>query len=358
MDDDEQTRVLHTALVGTFGYEAETARDGVDALEKLDETFDLILLDAQMPNMDGFEVAAKVRETAGHGDLPIVMVSGLPDKEDLLRAFTFGINDFITKPVHRDELKLRLHWLIDLKFTRDKLAAYQASLEEKVHIRTVELREALAAVTAAQERTHEAHLDTIRRLTLAAEYKDRGTAEHLTRTGLYSQAVGRSLGLPEEQSELLLHAAPMHDVGKLGIPDHVLLKAGPLTPEERTIIEEHPTMGARVLAGSVSPELQMGERIALTHHERWDGTGYPNNLAGEDIPLEGRICAVVDFFDALTQHRPYRKAVSVDDTLEMIREGNGSHFAPHVVKAFMDTVDEVKRIHTELPDTESYDFMN
>ncbi len=347
---------MHSSFVTAFGYEVETARDGVEALEKLGPQHDLVLLDAQMPNLDGFEVAVKVREQAGHGDLPIVMVSGLPKREDRLKAFTVGINDFILKPVDPDELKLRLRWLIELKRARDDLAVYQASLEEKVEQRTYELSEALEEVTLARSLTHDAHLDTIRRLTLAAEYKDKGTAEHITRTGLYSEAVGIAMGLPEEVTDLLPHAVPMHDVGKLGIPDYVLLKPGPLTPEEQATMREHPTIGARILTGSNSPEIQMGEIIALSHHERWDGNGYPNRIAGEAIPLEGRICAVVDFFDALTQNRPYRGAVSVEDTIEMIREASGAHFDPDVVRAFEAAHSDIMRIHREFPDSQGYDF--
>lgn len=350
VDDDPQSLLLHSVFVREFGYTPETAADGLEALEKLPEGFDLILLDAQMPNMDGFEFAARVRETEGHDALPIVMVTGLAAQEDLMKAYSFGINDFVTKPVDPDELKLRLRWLIQLKLTRDELAAHQASLEHTVEVRTRELRRALAEVNEARHRTHEAHLDTIRRLTLAAEYKDSDTAMHITRTGLYSEVVGRAIGLPVEVVEVLPHATPMHDVGKLGIPDGVLLKPGPLTDEEMATMRTHTTIGAQILSGSNSPVLQMGERIALSHHERWDGGGYPHGIAGEQIPIEGRICAVVDFFDALTQHRPYRRAMSVETTIEMIREGSAAHFDPALVEAFCDALSEILEIKKAYPD--------
>lgn len=348
-------RVLHSQYVTAFGYDSDTASDGLEALEKLDgDRVDLVLLDAQMPNVDGFEVAARIRENAGHADLPIVMVSGLPEKEDRLRAFDFGINDFIRKPVDPEELKLRLRWLVELKFTKESLAEYQASLEQKVEQRTAELREAFQKVTEARLRTYEAHLDTIQRLTLAAEYKDKGTAEHIIRTGLYSEVVAKSLGLPSSETDVMRHAVPMHDVGKLGIPDRVLLKPGKLTRDEMEIMKQHTTIGARILSDSDSPELQMGERIALSHHERWDGQGYPNGVAGEEIPMEGRICAVVDFLDALTQNRSYRPAFGVEETLEMIQEESGAHFDPDVVEALFDSMAEVDRIREELPDTQEY----
>lgn len=347
VDDDAEIRFLHGQYLTGFGYEVEEAGDGIEALAKLPLEIDLVLVDGEMPHMDGFEVARRIREESGHQDLPVVMVTGLARKEDRIHAYEVGISDFISKPVDPHELRLRLRWLLELKATQDALKAYQARLEEKVEQRTLALRKALDEVTTARRLTYDAHLDTIRRLTVAAEYRDGDTAHHIERIGRFSQAMGRAMGRSPTEVELLLHAAPMHDVGKLGIPDSVLLKPGPLDPQERAIMNTHTTVGAQILAGSTSPVIRLGETIARAHHERWDGAGYPNGMAGDDIPLEARICAVVDFFDALTMDRPYRGAVPNDDVVEMMEEEAGKHFDPEVFGVFLDIRDEIEEIQAE-----------
>jgi putative two-component system response regulator len=346
-DDDEMIRTLHAEFVRGFGYEVEIAADGIEAIAKIGLGVDLVLTDAHMPNMDGFEVARRIRETRTSEELPIVMVTSLEAREDRLRAYETGINDFINKPVDHTELRLRLKWLLELKSAQDQLKASKANLESTVDLRTRELRSALEEVTRAQREVQAGHLDTIRRLTLAAEYKDHDTAGHIERIGRYSQVVGMAMHLQPGVVDLLLHAAPMHDVGKLGIPDSILLKPGPLDEEERAIMDTHTTIGAQILAGSTSPVIQMGERVALAHHEKWDGTGYPNGIAGEEIPIEARICAVVDFFDALTMDRPYRKAVPNDEVVNMILEENGTRFEPAVVQIFLDVRAEIEAIQDE-----------
>ena len=275
-DDDEMIRTLHAEFVKGFGYQVEIAVDGIEAIAKIALGIDLVLTDAHMPNLDGFEVARRIRETRSSEQLPIVMVTSLEAREDRLRAYEAGINDFINKPVDHTELRLRLKWLLELKSAHDQLSASKETLESTVELRTRELRQALEDVTRAQREVQAGHLDTIRRLTLAAEYKDRDTAGHIERIGRYSQVVGMAMHLQPGTVDLLLHAAPMHDVGKLGIPDGILLKPGPLDEEERAIMNTHTTIGAQILSGSTSPVIQMGERVALAHHEKWDGNGYPN----------------------------------------------------------------------------------
>lgn len=347
VDDDPDVRFLHRQFLEGLGYEVEAASDGIEGLAKIQLDIDLVLVDAEMPNMDGFEVARRIREEAGHHDLPIVMVTGLARKEDRLRAYEVGINDFINKPVDPHELRLRLKWLLELKAAQDAIKAHQAQLEVKVQRRTQALRSALEEMTEAKRLTYDAHLDTIRRLTLAAEYKDHDTAGHIERIGRYSEVVGRTMGLAPMELELILHAAPMHDVGKLGIPDRILLKPGALDEEERQIMNGHTTIGAQILAGSESPVIQLGATIALAHHERWNGKGYPHGIGGDEIPRDARICAVVDFFDALTMDRPYRKAVPNDEVVAMMREESGEHFDPQVLEAFLEARPEIERIQTE-----------
>jgi putative two-component system response regulator len=300
-----------------------------------------------MPNMDGFEVARRIRQTRSSDELPIVMVTSLEAREDRLRAYEMGINDFINKPVDHTELRLRLKWLLELKTAQDTLRRSKETLESTVERRTRELRQALEEVTRAQREVQAGHLDTIRRLTLAAEYKDHDTAGHIERIGRYSQVVGLAMHLQPRIVDLLLHAAPMHDVGKLGIPDNILLKPGPFNDDERRIMNTHTTIGGQILSGSSSPVIQMGERVALTHHEKWDGSGYPNGLEGDVIPIEARICSVVDFFDALTMDRPYRKAVPNDEVVEMIRSETGKSFDPAVVEVFTDVRAEIEAIQGE-----------
>lgn len=346
-DDDEMIRTLHAEFVRGFGYEVEIASDGIEAIAKIGLGVDLVLTDAHMPNMDGFEVARRIRKNRTSEELPIVMITSLEAREDRLRAYEAGINDFINKPVDHTELRLRLKWLLELKTAQDQLKQSKQTLENTVQIRTRELREALEEVTRAQREIQAAHLDTIRRLTLAAEYKDHDTAGHIERIGRYSQIVGMAMHLQPGTVDLLLHAAPMHDVGKLGIPDSILLKPGPLSSEERTIMNTHTTIGGQILSGSSSAVIQMGETVALTHHEKWNGSGYPNGLAEENIPLVARICSVVDFFDALTMDRPYRKAVPNDEVVQMIIDESGTSFDPRVVDVFVEVRPDLEAIQEE-----------
>lgn len=346
-DDDELARTLHADFVKGFGYDVEVAADGIEAIAKIGLGVDLVLTDAHMPNLDGFDVARRIRESKTPEQLPIVMATSLEAREDRLRAYEAGINDFINKPVDHTELRLRLKWLLELKSAHDALRASRDNLEHTVEQRTRDLREALEEVTRAQRAVQEGHLDTIRRLTLAAEYKDHDTAGHIERIGRYSEVVGQAMHLAPRMVDLLRHAAPMHDVGKLGIPDSILLKPGPLDVAERTVMNTHTTIGAQILSGSASPVIQMGERVALSHHEKWDGTGIPHGLAGERIPLEARICTVVDFFDALTMDRPYRAAVPKDEVIEMMLAEKGTRFDPSVLDVFLQVRDHVEAIQSE-----------
>ncbi|MGE0159885.1 MAG: HD domain-containing phosphohydrolase [Gemmatimonadales bacterium] len=344
VDDDPEIRKAHARLVEALGYEAETAADGIGALAMLSLDIDMMLLDGEMPNMDGFEVARRVREHREHAHIPIVMVTGLTRPADRRRAMEVGINDFINKPVDAEDLGLKAKWLLDLKSAYDRLRDHEAELTRTVEAKTQALRTALTRMTEAQRLTQEAHLDTIERLMIAAEHRDHDTAGHIERIGLYSGVVARALGLSPGEVEMIRHAAPMHDVGKLGVPDRVLLKPGKLDEAEWALMRAHTTMGGEILAGSSAPVIQLGERIALSHHERWDGSGYPKGLAGDAIALEGRICAIVDFFDALTMDRPYRKAVPNAEVIEMMRSAAGAHFDRRILDVFFGCLPEITGI--------------
>lgn len=343
VDDDAKVREAHRRLAESLGYETEIASDGIEALAKLPLGFDLVLLDGQMPNMDGFDVARRIRDMPDHEFLPIIMVTGLVDPEQHRRALEVGVNDFIHKPMDRDLLHLRSKWLLDLKRAYDRLSDHKVDLERSVAESTRALREALADVTESRRRIRRAHLDTIRRLTVAAELKDTDTGQHIERIGVFSRLMARAMGMSPGEAEMLYHAAPMHDVGKMAIPDRILMKPGRLDDDEWAVMQTHTTAGARILSGSESEVIQMGETIARWHHERWDGSGYPDGLTGDHIPLPARICAVVDFFDALTMDRPYREAVPVPDVIEMMVAEEGGHFDPAVLQAFFAVKDEILR---------------
>lgn len=344
VDDEELNRELLEGLMVSFGHEPEMARDGVEALAKLKLDIDLVLLDVMMPVMDGFEVARRIRENPDTSDLPIIMVTALTSKEDRLLAVQSGANDFITKPIDKTELQVRTESLLKMKEAQDTIKRHRVMLEETVQARTASLRQALEETAEAQRRTHGAHLDTIRRLAIAAEYKDEDTAAHINRMSNYCAIIARVLHLPPGEVELILHASPMHDVGKIGVPDIILLKPGKLTPEEWTIMKKHTIFGGRILREAEDDLIKDGEIIALSHHEKWDGSGYPKGLKGENIPLIGRITAVADVFDALTSERPYKKAFSNEKAYEILREGRGTQFDPKVLDAFFERLDEVEAI--------------
>ncbi|HLX06915.1 MAG TPA: HD domain-containing phosphohydrolase [Thermoanaerobaculia bacterium] len=325
----------------------DTAANGREALAKLSPETDLLLLDQLMPEIDGLGVLHRLRSDAAFSDLPVIMVTARETREDRLRAVESGVSDFIAKPVDRAEVLVRVKAQLRLKAAQDEIKRSRLELEATVASRTADLRLALADMKAAQSRTREAHVDTIRRLVLAAELKDRDTSEHIVRISRYWAVLGRAIGLSAAEVEIGSQAATMHDVGKIGIPDPILRKRGPLTASERRVMQTHTLIGARILAGSPSELMQAGETIAISHHEKWDGSGYPRHLAGETIPLWGRICAVVDVFDALTSRRPYRRALDPAEAVEVMRPDRGRHFDPHLFDVFVDHLDEILSTKSE-----------
>jgi putative two-component system response regulator len=345
VDDEEQNLDLLVAMLESLGYESEVAEDGFDTLGKLSLDIDLVLLDIMMSGMDGFEVARQIRSNPNYGDLPIIMVTALTSKEDRLRSVEAGANDFISKPVEKVELQVRVASLLKVKEHQDTIKQYQNELEEKVEKRTEELRKALDEKIAAHRKIYQSHLDTINRLSIAAEYKDQDTANHIRRMSNYCALLARRLNLPHGEVELVYLASPMHDVGKIGIPDHILLKPGKLTPEEWEIMKQHTVIGGNILSHSPSELLQTGEVIALSHHEKWDGSGYPKGLAGENIPLWGRICAVADVFDALTSKRPYKEPFPDEKSFEIMKDGRGKHFEPKLINLLLANIEDVVAIH-------------
>lgn len=290
---------------------------------------DLILLDLHMPHLDGFAVMEHlVPAMPGGTYLPILVLTADITKEAKERALSMGARDFLTKPFDPTEVLLRIGNLLETRFLHVRLKDYNQSLEQKVRERTRELEEA--------------QIEILERLARAAEYRDDETGRHAHRVGWNSALLAQAIGLPATQVELIRRAAPLHDVGKIGIPDHILLKPGKLTPEEFEIMKAHTTIGAKILSGSQFALLQLAQEIAHAHHERWDGSGFPQGLRGEAIPLEARIVAVADAFDAMTSNRPYRRALTWDETWEVLWEGAGSQWDERLVEAFATAMAESK----------------
>ena len=344
VDDEERLRRVLEARLLSMGYEVIMAVDGEDGLEKAVRTFpDLILLDVMMPKLDGFATARRLKALPATSHIPIVMVTTLNDVQDRVHALEAGADDFLTKPVDPSELKARVQTLLKVKAFNDHMRHYQQELESEVAKKTEALRKALLKAQAAT-------LDTIFRLSRAAEHKDEDTGAHIQRVSHYAAAVARRLGQPESFIELLLCAVPMHDVGKIGIPDRILLKPGKLDPDEWSIMRTHAGIGASILSGSDSELLQMAEAIALTHHEKWDGTGYPRGVREEAIPLAGRITAIADVFDALCSKRPYKAPFTLEKSQDIIRSEAGKQFDPAVVDAFFAIQPEILDITNRFKD--------
>jgi putative two-component system response regulator len=282
---------------------------------------DLILLDLHMPNLDGYEVMEQLAQVAEATYLPILVLTGDLDPEAKQRALAMGAKDFVYKPFDPIDVLLRIRTLLETRFLYLRIQSQNHILEAKVRERTRALEDA--------------QIEIIERLAVAAEFRDDNTGQHTQRVGQTAALVAQKLGWSDSQVNLIRRAAPLHDVGKIGVPDHILLKPGRLSPEEFDVIKMHTAIGARILSGSRFPLLQMAEQIALTHHERWDGDGYTPGLRQDSIPLPGRIVAVADVFDALTQQRPYKPAWPLSEAFAEIERQRGRQFDPRVAEAFL-----------------------
>ena len=297
---------------------------------------DLILLDINMPHLDGFGVMGQIKALGLPLACPIVVLTAQCGQDLLLRALQNGANDFLNKPFNRQELLARVHNLLTAQLARQRLQADHASLEQAIENQTREVQRLQA--------------DVVRRLARASELRDNETGAHVLRMSHTSALLAKQMGWSDSACALLLEASPMHDVGKIGIPDGILLKPGPLTTDERTIMQTHTTVGAALLTGSDDPLLSMARDIALCHHEKWDGTGYPSGLTGTAIPEAARIVAIADVFDALTSERPYKQAWPVPDAVQFMQNQAGKHFDPDILAGFLGIIPQVQAIrlrHTE-----------
>jgi putative two-component system response regulator len=292
-----------------------------------------IIIDSSLP-LDTLAVISSLKTAPATESFPIIFISRPDDAEVRLRALEAGADELLTLPLDKAELKARIKSVIKIKAYNEHLKLYSRNIETEVNKRTESLKQAFEKIRVAS-------LDTVFRLSRAAEYKDTDTGAHIERMSHYSTAIARQMKLKEEFIENILYAAPMHDIGKIGIPDRVLQKPGKLDDAEWEIMRKHTTIGAEILKDSKVDFMKLAEQIAIAHHEKWDGTGYPNKIKGVDIPLAARIVALADVFDALTSERPYKKPMELEKSCSIIVEGRGTHFDPDVVEAFLAIKEEI-----------------
>lgn len=335
VDDDPNILRLIESFLRQQGYSRlELFSDPRDVLARYQHTPpDLVLLDLCMPHMSGYDLMAAIHARNEPVPPPIIMLSGKNSADDVMQALQLGARDYITKPFRLQELATRVRNLLSVHLAHRLVHDQAAMLEQMVLERTQALKHS--------------RLEVVRRLGRAAEYRDNETGLHTIRMSRYSALLARSLGWTEDEAELMLHASPMHDIGKIGIPDNILLKPGRLDERERAIMQRHTVIGAEILLDGDCDILNMARIIALSHHEKWDGSGYPNSLKGTEIPQAARIVAVADVFDALTSARPYKSVWPVENAATYMQEQAGYHFDPEVVDHFMNLLPEILRIRQE-----------
>jgi putative two-component system response regulator len=310
--DDEASNLQLLRQILQDHYRLLFAKDGARALELANkERPDLVLLDVMMPGMSGYEVCAALKANPLTAPIPVIFVTALSDTADELEGFEAGAVDYITKPVSPPVVRARV----------------------RTHLSLVRMEELKAS-----------RLAIVQRLGLAAEYKDNETGLHVIRMSHFSRILGLAVGMTEQEADDLLHAAPMHDVGKIGIPDRILQKAGPLDPDEWKVMQSHATIGAEIIGEHGEGMLALAREIALTHHEKYDGSGYPNGLAGDAIPLTGRIVAIADVFDALTSVRPYKRAWTEQEAVEHMVQQKGKHFDPALIDLFVAQLPAIRSV--------------
>ncbi len=340
VDDEPSNLKLLDRMLRSQGYQTlELVGDAREVLDRYRAARpDLILLDINMPELNGYQVMEQLQALGDPLLPPIVVLTAQHGRDHLLRALAAGARDFISKPFDRNELVMRVRNLLDAHLSHRLLHEQNQVLEQMVRLRTEELSRS--------------RMQVVQRLGKAAEYRDEETGNHILRMSHTCALLAGTIGWEAPRCELILHASPMHDIGKIGIPDAILLKPGRFDAHEWEVMKTHAAIGARLLEGDDSDLMGMAREIALTHHEKWDGTGYPGGLAGDHIPESGRIAALADVFDALTSKRPYKPAWAVEAAIELIRDQRGRHFDPQLVDVFMDRLDDILEIRCRFAEPE------
>lgn len=335
VDDEPFICELLSRWLTSDGYECSSAHNGEDALKALgDDSFQLIVSDIMMPGMSGIDLLTIVRKL--FPDVAVIMATAVDDRKTGIMTLEIGAYGYIIKPFDRNEISINVANALERRRLTLVSREYEHELEKKVMERTTQIREREEEI--------------ILRLLSATGFRDDETGAHVKRIGLYSAIIAKALGWPSDRVEMIRLAAPMHDVGKIGIPDRVLLKPGRLTPEEFEIMKQHAEIGASILSGSTVPLLQMAQEIAWGHHERHDGSGYPRGLSGHTVPPSAAICAVVDVYDALVNNRVYRPALPENEALSIMIAGSGEHYGPEYFDCFLSVLPELRRIRDQVQD--------
>jgi len=333
--DDESVNLKLMAEILREEYELAFAKSGEEALNLILNQPDLILLDIMMPDKDGYELAREIKMNPQTSHIPLIFVSAMHEATNEIRGLDLGAVDYIAKPVNAQIVKLRIKTQIKLLEAQRKLEDYTQDLEDQVRARTKDLQES--------------QIEMVKRMGLLAEYRDPETGDHVERMSRYCAALGMAYGLPQEHCEAIRLAAPMHDIGKVGIPDAILCKPAKLDPNEWRTMQAHALIGSTILAGGRSTLLKLAQVIASYHHEKFDGSGYPMGVKGHDIPIEGRLAAIADVFDALSSKRPYKEPWPVEKVVELLIAEKGKHFDPELVDLFLSILPEIEDIMAQYP---------
>lgn len=349
VDDEEPIRRLLGYLLEPHGYMVTLAAESREARQHLEKnSYALVLCDVNMPGESGMDLVRHI--LTQYPLTAVIMVTGLDSPVLANAALDMGAFGYVIKPFEANEVLINVANALRRRKLEIENSMHRENLEEVVRTRTIALQQALDWLERSEKELRLSREETIQRLAIAAEFRDSATAQHIQRMSHYCELLARRFGLSPDRCDLIRTASPMHDIGKIGTPDHVLLKPGKFTPEEFNVIAQHAEIGYRILGGSDAELLKVAAVIAWTHHERWDGSGYPRNLKGDTIPIEGRIASIADAFDALTTERVYKPAFPFEHAVDLMVKHKAQHFDPDLIDVFMGSIDDIRRIHDQYAD--------